>query len=193
VAAYQGSPERKRFAVDAVRAFRSHGIPAYYYHGETISSVCIGTWPRSAVKEQGVRDDAHTVDPSQPILVLADKAPPGINPELHDADGKKVLIVAPRLEILDPSMLETIGKYPRHSVNGEDHAKIADGQQVFDPSFLVEIHHEAYAGAAGPEDRAVQMRDAVRAAADDAAAALLDQQPATAQPQPARLRSIGDK
>ena len=50
IAAYEGSTQRKKFAVDAVRDARAEGVPAYYYHGPSISSVCVGAWPRAAVR-----------------------------------------------------------------------------------------------------------------------------------------------
>src|SRR5687767_7430671 len=52
VAVYKGSHERKQFALDAVRKARELGYPAYYYHGPTASSVCVGAWPAEAVVER---------------------------------------------------------------------------------------------------------------------------------------------
>jgi hypothetical protein len=195
VAAYQGSPDRKRAAVESVRDMRSHGIDAYYFHGDTISSVCVGTWPRSAVREQDVRDDAHTADPTQTIIVLTDKAPVGINPEMYK-DGKRALIVAPRLDIVDKSMLAAIAQYPYHAVNGEYHGKVANGQTIADPSFLVIVPHDpnSYASTGSEKDPAAGSDDATKSSANDAADKIFEQQqPAQPQQQPGKLRSIGER
>jgi hypothetical protein len=194
VAAYQSSPDRKRAAVESVRDMRAHGIDAYYFHGDTISSVCVGLWPRSAVREQDVRDDAHTTDPNQPIMVLSDKAPAGIDPITYK-DGKRVLIVAPKLEIIDKTMQAAIAQYPYHALNGEYHGKVANGQTIADPSFLVIVPHDpnSYSSASG-KGQGVSTDDAVRSGANDAAAAIFEQQqPAQPQQQPGRLRSIGER
>ena len=42
IAVFKDSPERRAAAVEAVRAARAGGYDAYYYHGPTASSVCIG-------------------------------------------------------------------------------------------------------------------------------------------------------
>lgn len=192
VGAYQGSPERKKYAVDAVRDMRAHGIEAYYFHGDTISSVCVGAWPRLAVKEQDVRDDAHATDPSQTILVIGGTTlPPGVDPHVYDKDGRPMLMLAPKLEIVDESMKSAMKQYPNHAVNGEIHGKIVKGQTIPDPSFLVQIPHDPNAGVAGAVDN---QQDVVRSGAAAAAAAILDQQrPAQPSQQPGRLRSIGDQ
>src|SRR5207244_4483730 len=52
VMAFRDNPKRKEAAVQAVEALRKQGIPAYFYHGESISSVCVGAWPASAVRTQ---------------------------------------------------------------------------------------------------------------------------------------------
>jgi hypothetical protein len=59
IAAYQGSPERKQYAVEAVKAARQQGVQAYYYHGPSVSSVCIGVWPFEALS----RPDDESVKP----------------------------------------------------------------------------------------------------------------------------------
>jgi hypothetical protein len=143
IAAYQGSPERKKYAVDVVREFRNRGIEAYYFHGETISSVCIGAWPQEAVKRQE-RPDAGTAadDPDRPIIVTNQQLPPNVSPDLMDKEGHHLQIEAPKLEVLDPTMAKAIRDYPAHAVNGENRERTAaNGQKILDPSFLVLIPH----------------------------------------------------
>lgn len=52
IMAFKVNPLRKEAAVKAVAAFRKDGVEAYYYHGETTSSVCVGAWPMDAVKPE---------------------------------------------------------------------------------------------------------------------------------------------
>ncbi len=127
IAAYKDSPLRKQAAVDAVREARKMGIQAFYFHGPTVSSVCIGVWPRDAVKEQS-SDSGRARDPQQPIWVLNRPLPEGLPNEVRDKDGHRVRALTPRLEPLDPKMLATIREYPYHSTNGEQ-----DRQWINDP------------------------------------------------------------
>ena len=197
VAAYQSSPDRKRAAVESVRDMRAHGIQAYYFHGDTISSVCVGLWPRSAIREQDVRADAHTADPTQPIIVLSDKAPTGIDPIAYK-EGRRALIVAPRLDIVDESLKAAIAQYPYHAVNGEYRGKVANGQTIPDPSFLVIVPHDpnSYSSTSGA-DNGNATDEAVKSGANDPAALIFDQQEPAPQPQqqqqPGKLRSIGER
>jgi len=147
IAAYKDSPKRKEYAVDAVREARKQGIPAYFYHGPTASSVCVGAWPRSAVKEQD-ESNARASDPDQTVMVFSQPLPSGFPTDLKDEDGNRVRALAPRMEPLDPSLIEAMQKYPTHAINGDLHvSKIKDPltQQIEeqpDPSFLVLIPHE---------------------------------------------------
>jgi hypothetical protein len=141
IAAYEGSPDRKKAAVEAVRGLRSLGAEAYYYHGETISSVCIGAWPKNAIKEQDLRSGG-TADQTAIPLIVGGQLPPNVSPEMFDREGNRLVIEAPKVEYLDPTLAKATRDYPRHAVNGDDHYRVAhDGQKVFDPSFLVLVPH----------------------------------------------------
>jgi len=148
IAAYKDSPKRKEAAVDAVREARKNGVEAYYYHGETTSSVCIGAWPREAVKEQDT-EVAAAQDPGQDILVLPQALPAGSNVQVRNRDGAAVKAVAPKFEPIDASMIAAMQQYPTHALNGEVHAKTVDDpitgakKTVEDPSFFVVIPHKA--------------------------------------------------
>jgi hypothetical protein len=147
IAAYEGSPQRKKFAVDAVREARAQGVPAYYYHGPSISSVCVGAWPKESVSgemEPAFNDpnEKRPIDQimqQQPgdVIVL----PPGMPPINREIQGKRgpVRAVSSQLEVVDPTMLATIKTYPYHYRNGEaEGIKTANGVQP-KPSFLVKI------------------------------------------------------
>ena len=146
IAAYKDSPKRKEAAVEAVRAARQQGLPAYYYHGETISSVCIGAWPRSAVQQP--QDSIEVPASEQEVLVLP-QAISGVDQMQFRSreTGERIRTVAPQPKAVDPSLQAMMEKYPTHSVNGMVMiSKVKDpknGQikNIEDPSFVVPIPH----------------------------------------------------
>jgi hypothetical protein len=143
IAAYKGSPDRKKYAVDAVRGLRAAGVEAYYCHGETISDVCIGAWPRGAIKEQDM-SDAKTADQDSIPLVIGggQQLPPNVSPNITDRQGNKLTIEAPKLEVLDPTLAQAIRDYPEHAVNGEVFWQTArNGQKIPSQSFIVLVPH----------------------------------------------------
>ncbi|HET6252323.1 MAG TPA: hypothetical protein VFE47_31845 [Tepidisphaeraceae bacterium] len=140
IAAYRGS-DRKQLAVDAVREARGAGAQAYYYHGETISSICIGIWPETAVKRQA-SSAASTRDPTATLFVPSEPLPLRLTPLMRDRDGTELTTIAPRLEILDPTLAKAIADYPQHAINGEVMVKtLRSGQHLASPSFLVLVPH----------------------------------------------------
>ncbi len=140
VAAFQNVENRKQAAVEAVLAARKQRIEAYYFHGPTVSSVCIGAWPESAVKRQE-SDHVEAADANQPLLVLpGDVNLPGR--DFKTSDGEKLRVMQPKLEVLDPGMLRTMRQFPEHAVDYmTKQKKMADGTVRGDPSFLVIIPH----------------------------------------------------
>ena len=159
IAAYVGSPLRKQYAVDAVREARAMGIEAYFYHGKGASSVCVGCWPRDAIQEQDSAD-ASTDVPSKHILVLPQPLPQGTRTDdIYTADGEKVKVMVPRIQVLDPTLTAMMEKYPHNAVNGAvryHYIQTSSGEQksVGDPSFLVIIPHgdNADGTASGGDD-----------------------------------------
>jgi hypothetical protein len=160
IGAYQGSPERKQAAVDEVRGLRAKNIEAYYYHGDTISSVCVGKWSRSAVQQQGagvnaagqVRDDAHADDPNRSVVVLPEMLPSKVADEITkraNETGNRVQVQQQKIEILDESLLKAFRENPYHFVNGEYHYRTVKGEKVWDPSLLVQIPHAPGVGQPG--------------------------------------------
>jgi hypothetical protein len=144
VGVYKDDPRRKQAAVDSVKALREAGIEAYYYHGPTASSVCIGAWPREALREQEP-DDKVFQDQTHDILVLPGVIDVPKNVDIRNRDGEKVNAVAPRTDIVDPSLKKVLEKYPTRALNGEDYIKkVVDPQtkletEVRQPSVLVPI------------------------------------------------------
>lgn len=115
IAAYKDHPDRKRAAVESVRDARARGEEAYYYHGESISNVCIGAWPDEAVLEERV-DAKEGVRAQDPLLVL----PPGMKvPGKVRRDGKAVRAVGQQLVPVDEGLKRKIEQYPQMGVNGD--------------------------------------------------------------------------
>jgi hypothetical protein len=144
IASYTGSPDRKKAAVDAVRAARAMGIEAYFYHGQSISSVCIGAWPVDAIqRQQQAAISANRGNPDQTLLYVpsevADKVPGG----LVDQQGRPVKVVTEKVDVRDPAITQTLQSYPHHAVNGEEFKQVVNGQDIFQPSFIVAIPHHA--------------------------------------------------
>jgi hypothetical protein len=149
IAVYRNSPQRKQFAVDAVRDARKQGIEAYFRHDPDMSEVFIGSWPRDAVKA-GDTDIATVDDPNAPLLVM----PAPVNPNDVYKDGKtgkQMKVVAPaQLDIIDPTLKAAIAQYPYTYVNGGIHGhnvllKDHTTQFVPYPSYLLQIGDEAAA------------------------------------------------
>lgn len=141
IMAFVGFPERKSEAEDMAAQLREHGDEAYYYHGESISVVCIGAWPRAAIKEQTM-SDAHS-DPDTTVIVMDRPLAPGEIPPTM-LNGKRLVVVAPKLEPLDPTLIAAMAKWNYHAVNGtigRHQVFNAQGQQidVLDPSAIVFI------------------------------------------------------
>lgn len=156
VATFSGDVNRKEAAVQTVRELREKGEKqAYYFHGPTVSSVCIGAWKREAVAEQGtgitksgvMRDDAHTQRADQPLLVLPDVLPPNMPARVFEpGTGKPMTVMAQKLEILDPDMKQKAKEYPDHFVNYQQRGITSKGQTFPDPSVLVMIPHDQSIG-----------------------------------------------
>jgi hypothetical protein len=147
IAVYKGSPERKQAAVDAVKEFRAHGIEAYYRHGAATSEVYIGSWPKEAVAEQ--EDSvAQSDDPNQPLLVVPGPLPNNVDPnQVFDGSGRKMKVVMPKLQIVDPKLKLATEQYPYYYVNGEiigHKVQLADHtwQNVPWSSYLIQVPHE---------------------------------------------------
>ncbi|HEX8913036.1 MAG TPA: hypothetical protein VF796_11800, partial [Humisphaera sp.] len=139
VMAFRGHPLRKEAAIEAVKFLREKfGVDAYYYHGESVSSVCVGAWPASAVKAQKKADGAK-VSADAAVVVTDMQVPQNNRP--RSFDGKQGVLLSGELEVVDPSLKAMMQKFPQHETNYESKvAKAADGREVpVEPSFLVEI------------------------------------------------------
>lgn len=207
VGAYKDHPDRKRYAVEAVKAARAAGEEAYFYHGDTVSSVCIGAWPNSVVEADA--NHAETRDPNQPIMVI-DGNLPRPRGEVRDPNGRPVKVFSPQLDVIDPKVRSKMQQYPYHLTNGEETIYKDGRNQSRQHSFLVKIPHPDDSGQSGqavatqeqqprrddrPADPWGMTRQASGSAADAARIPTERRQrpansPPPAQPGSGRLRSL---
>jgi hypothetical protein len=117
IAAYKDSPERKQYALDAVKAAREQGIEAYYYHGESMSLVCVGAWPREAV--QTADENVRAGDGGQPKVVLPPLPPDApATPEIRETSGRRLHVEAGRNTVVDPTLKAAMDQFPDMATNG---------------------------------------------------------------------------
>ena len=135
---------RKQIAVECVMAARKQGVEAYYYHGPSISMVCIGAWPQSAIRRQMTDTEIKQTDNGDPLIVSSVPLPPKVMEDIQNS-GKHVTVVQPKMEIDDKSLENTWKAYSQYEVNGQLDIDVTTdpitGQKKRKPksSFLVEI------------------------------------------------------
>jgi hypothetical protein len=137
IAVYKGL-NRKQAAVDSVRAARAQGIEAYYYHGPSASSVCIGTWPQEAVTQQ-MQGDLQNPDPNGALMVVQDPMAQQMPDTMTDPDGVQTKVVHHGAQIADPTLAAMMAKYPTHSMNGFVDTMMVNGKAQPRQSAVVAI------------------------------------------------------
>lgn len=128
-----GQPgDRKRMAVESVKAARAQGVEAYFYHGESMSQVCVGAWPRRAIREQEMasaesRSEAKA-NSGEALVVSPAPLPESFAQQLEQSHAVKV--VQPKVVIQDPSLAQAIKYWEQfpYSVNS-----VAQQVTVTDP------------------------------------------------------------
>lgn len=118
IGAYTGNKDRKQAAVSAVRDARAAGLEAYYFHGETTSSVCLGAFPANAIMMADSESNS-TGDPEQSFLKSTEPLPDAIARNLRDTDNKPVKVVQSKPRVTDEKLLELMRRFPEHAINGE--------------------------------------------------------------------------
>ncbi len=150
---YRDNPERKKAAVEAVRVLREDKVEAYYLHNATTSGVCVGAWPREALKLE--KDAAaQPDDPNTIIKVYNIPLPKNAITDYFDMEGKHYKVFAPKVEILDLSMRAAVDKNPYFFTNGKVYSKrVKDRngkeQDLPNPSLLLIIPNRGAAIAGG--------------------------------------------
>jgi hypothetical protein len=181
IATFSNSADRKERAVDAVRAAREQGVEAYYYHGPTASSVCIGSWPQESALE--ITPEVQNPNPDAPVVATDRPLSADYSAKL---EKNNVQTVAPRVEVQDLTLTQALNKWPEHASNG-----YVLMQKVIDPvtheevtrpqaSFLFKIPHPDPLDTMTPTDTAAV---APPPAQDDTH---------TIKPGVGQLRSLGD-
>lgn len=160
IAAFQDNAQRKQAAVEAVKELRDKGVPAYFYHGQSISSVCIGAWPEEALKKQDMDGSHAVVDEDEAVLVSQGKLPSKFK-NARTKEGQRLVPFTQQVEIADNSLKATFQQYPYHFVNYEAQArqvKTAKGnvERIPMPSFLVKIPRDTAAVVTGGGDTGVR-------------------------------------
>jgi hypothetical protein len=197
IAAYKDSPLRKEAAVEAVREARKQGIEAYYYHGETVSSVCVGAWPEGAIRYVSPTNDVHkSVIVNQPVIADPSQATPmSADQQRERARKANAEVVQGKVEVVDATLLATMKQYPSHAVNGMQTVKSINGQTIPDPSLLIRIPAPAEGKSIltsvpphGTEPSALRQQPVQRKA--DPRPAARKSQPPPPQPGLGKLKSI---
>jgi hypothetical protein len=151
IAAYKG-PGRKAAAVESVRQARAQGVEAYYYHGPTASSVCIGAWPQEAVI-QHLNNQMQNSDPNQAVMVVPDVVASQMPDNFTDKDGNQTKVVHNDAQVVDPSLQAMMQKYPTHSLNGYDDTVVMDGKTAVRQSAVMAIPHTPDASSPAVADQ----------------------------------------
>jgi hypothetical protein len=140
---YRDNPQRKQAAVDMVREFRKNNVNAYFHHFHAVSEVYIGSWNKDAIKEN-LGEAAQSNDPNQTMIIFAQPFNGMASMHAQTPNGRDVKIVAPKIEILDPTLKAALDRYPILYING---ISVGRPQRMHDgtvkvvpfPSCLVQI------------------------------------------------------
>lgn len=114
IGVYTVPAQRKQAAVESVAAAREAGVEAYYFHGDSQSYVCVGTWPKAAARQtvQGDYPEMHQIDPNDPPPVIVSTTPLSeAARNLRDRRGRRVHALEIGLEISDASLRQTMKQY----------------------------------------------------------------------------------
>jgi hypothetical protein len=130
IGVYRDHPDRKKAAVDAVRQLRKDGKEAYYLHGETTSTICIGAWPREALNQPERQDNKgyEAADSDTQIWYTTRHLKKTDRRDFLTPDGKKIHFVCPEVEIHDKTLEAAKDDNPYFFTNGE-----VLGRSVKDP------------------------------------------------------------
>ncbi len=113
-------PDRKARAVDAVRDARAAGVEAYYFHGDGVSSICIGVFPEEAVAKQQAAV-AKNNNANGGIAVVPGPIAGQVPPQVFNQHGQPMNVMSVQLVVQDPAMIAVMNQYPLHSVNGMEY------------------------------------------------------------------------
>lgn len=140
IGVYQGTPERKQAAVDAVRAARGEGVEAYFFHGETASLVCVGAWPMGAVLAPESVESPRGADRNKPLMVVPATNDPELNKQFEQvAANANLQLVRNNVQILDPTLDAAIKRFPHNAINGMEMKRVVEGKEAYAHSLVLPI------------------------------------------------------
>ena len=136
------TPDRKVKAVAAVKEARDSGIEAYYYHGDTASSVCVGAWPAASAVE--ITSDSQNNNPDVPVVITNDPLAKNIKDQ-YEKNG--INPISSHVEIVDLTLTAALHKYPLHATDGSTKYERQDpvtgeGINPIEKSFVCKIPHK---------------------------------------------------
>jgi hypothetical protein len=154
--AFTDPSTRKSDALKRVQQIREAGFQAYYYHGESVSSVCVGLWPESAVENadavEAAVPNAKRNERDYTLVVDSIGLPPD---KLRQIAGDKTNVGLARAvkTLKDPTLIQTTKDFP-HSTNTEyDRVRVErDGKIEYAPrpGMVVQIPRTKVAPANAP-------------------------------------------
>jgi hypothetical protein len=157
---------RKQAAIQRVRELRAAGFQAYYYHGTTISSVCIGLWPKEAVnfpeEDQVGVSERHMNDPSYRLIVdTVGMSPDDLQKQLKGQ--RNVGVVRAVQDIKDESLRQMAIDFPHHVNYEPEFLEFIDEKNqtitIPKPGIIVKVPHdqpgEGAANAPPPDTRLI--------------------------------------
>jgi hypothetical protein len=111
--------DRKKMAVDSVREARKQGVEAYFYHGESMSQVSVGAWPRRAIREQDMAsaESRSEAKANSGEALIVSTAPLGQKrTEQLENSGK---VIQPKVVFQDPTLAKALNHWAQfpYSVN----------------------------------------------------------------------------
>ena len=120
VCTYTKPGEAKQAAVDSVREARKQGYEAYYFFDDSQAMVCVGSFPKNAIRQQESNGDMNATvsDSYNPETVVVSNTT--LDPawkNLRDEQGRPYKLLEMRVEIQDPQMRKLYGELD-YSVDG---------------------------------------------------------------------------
>ena len=112
--------QAKQAAVDSVREARKQGYEAYYLFDESQASVCVGSFPKNAIRRQESDGDMkdRVSDPWNPETVVVSNTTLDPNwKNMRDSQGRPFKLYQTQVEIQDPQMRKLYGEL-EYSIDG---------------------------------------------------------------------------
>jgi hypothetical protein len=155
--AYTDPSVRKQQAVLRVKDIRAAGLEAFYFHGEGVSSVCVGLWPQNAVENADVGKakvpDAKENERDYKLVVDTIGLPADKLRQIAGDQGNVGIARAVKT-IKDATLIQTTRDFP-HFTNYEPDMVRVERNGKFEfvprPGMVVQIPRQHLAPANAPD------------------------------------------